>query len=170
MARSHKKPGPPRSVAPEDIVQPREGEEGVQRKPLVVRLAGEAIRGGLIDRLEQVDELPVAVERPLPAAVEVTASPALASVGPAVKVSPTAEIVDLIREIAMGRYKGDVPARDVIQAARLLCDFGVSKPTQGLDVRAATITVLSPFSDTDDDAVDSFREPVPFASLAEFGK
>ncbi len=156
----------PRTVDGADLPKPRKGERAT--KPLGQRYASEAIRGGIIEELEKVETLPVPVERPFPLPVEVAPLPVLASAeqGQNVKVSPTVEIVALIKEIAAGRYTGDTPARDVIAAARLLCDFGVSKPTASVDVRQAVVYVMDPFDGADEEP--SAREPIPFTTAADF--
>lgn len=158
----------PRTVDGADLPKPRKGERAT--KPLGQRYASEAIRGGIIEELEKVETLPVPVERPFPLPVEAPL-PVLASSetgGQVVKVSPTADIVALIRDIAAGRYKneGGTPARDIIAAARLLCDFGVSKPTASVDVRQAVVYVMDPFDGADNEP--SAREAAPFASVSDF--
>ena len=154
-----KKNGPARRVAAANIVKRRRGEDAnTPRAPRDVREAKQAIRGGLVERLEQVESLTPAT---------VPEANALASGSP-VKLAPTAAMVAVLERIALGQYDGEVPARDAISAMRLICDFSVAKPTASVDVRQAIIRVVSPYDTDDDAAVElSAREPVPVMSIRD---
>jgi hypothetical protein len=104
--------------------------------PTAVKEAKAALNSGLAERLAEVDTVPL----------DALASALPEERGQVVKVSPTDEIIATVRDIALGRYKGATPAREVVAAARLLCDFSIPRPAQEMHIKQAVINVIDAYS------------------------
>lgn len=140
MTPARRPPGPPRSVNSGDTVKVRPGEPDARAGTLASREAKAALR-----------------------AVESRLTPADVASG----LLPDQAILDVVRSIALGTYDGATPAREAVAACRLALEYSCPKPALALDVRAAVIQIVDPWSEAEPVEWPP-REPAPFAARQDF--